>query len=85
MINGAMSELLICNVFQSSAIGLKLFLDYESPVGNIIRQHGLEAYFCADNLQIYLDFKSVDEEIHVDLNRVERCIEDVCRWMADIF
>ena len=68
-----------------SVLWQKIFIDDGSPVVSIIRQHGLKAYFFVDGMTIYLTFKSVDEEIqNVALNRVEMCIEDVGKWMAEI-
>ena len=85
MVNGTASKshTLTCNVPQGSVLGPKLFVDYESPVGDIVRKHGLDVHFYADDTQIYFAFKPEDRAIAVD--RMEKCIEEVREWMAQNF
>ena len=82
MINGVQSnhQVLNCSVPQGSVLGPKLFIDYQSPVGDIIRKHGLEAHFYADDSQLYLSFNP--ENSNSAIEQVEKCINDVRQWMA---
>ena len=76
-----------CNVPQGSVLGPKFFLDYESPLGEIIRSHGVEAHFYADDTQLYLSFKPDKQEIAQGeaLTKLQNCISDVRAWMAANF
>ena len=76
-----------CNVPQGSVLGPKFFLDYESPLGEIIRSHGVEAHFYADDTQLYLSFKPDKQEIAQGeaLTNLQNCISDVRAWMAANF
>ena len=38
------------------------FIEYESPMGDILWKRSLQAYFYADNTQIYLGFKPIDKK-----------------------
>ena len=57
-INGTSSSLhdLTCGVPQGSVLGPLLYVLYTSPVGDIIRSHGLSFHLYADDQQLYTSF-----------------------------
>ena len=83
VVDGVKSEetVLSCNVPQGSVLGPKFFLDYESPLGEIIRSHGLNAHFYADDTQIYIAFKPKHDAKDA-LSKLHQCMSDVRKWMA---
>jgi hypothetical protein len=61
-----------------------LFTIYTTPLGNIIRRHGLTFHLYADDTQLYFAFKPSSPSSKQDtINRIENCVEDIRIWMAD--
>ena len=63
---------------QGSVLGPLLFTLYVSPIEDIIKHHGLDAMFYADDTQIYIALNA--KERSTDLQRLEICAADIKSW-----
>ena len=73
------SKDLRCGVPQGSLLGPILYVFYTSPLGDIVRSHGLSCHFYADDTQLYCSFKLHDQAASVQA--VESCLNDIDAWM----
>ena len=72
---------LSCGVSQGSVLAPILYSMYTAPLADIIRQHGLNFHFYADDSQTFLSFnpKATGEPLH-SLSRVQSSISDITNW-----
>jgi len=80
----SVKHLLDCNVPQGSVLGPGMFSDYNSPVGNIFRKHGIKFHLYADDTQVYFSFPPGMSEAE-SFQKLETCLEEVRLWMANNF
>ena len=69
---------------QGSVLSPILFTMYTTPLGNIIRKHGLNFHLYEDDTQLYISFQpgvSVSKETAISY--LEACIKDIKIWMTN--
>ena len=67
-----------CGVPQGSVPGSIPYLLYASPLGDIVRAHGLAYHFYAHDSRLYCSFKP---ETRPPVLAIESCLNDIYAWI----
>ena len=73
----------IYGVPQGSVLGPALFNIYCIPLGNVIRKQNISYHMCADDTQLYMDFR--DSQENSAMSSIQLCRQDINAWLTDNF
>ncbi|CAC5388873.1 unnamed protein product [Mytilus coruscus] len=72
---------LLFGVPQGSVRGPKLYCIFSRPIGEICKRHNISYHCYADDTQVYLVFKPLDNWTNIS-KRLEAFVADISKWMC---
>ena len=79
------SRRLKCGVPQGSVQGDRLYTMYTRQMSTIMDNHSVRYHSYADDTQVYLECDNNEVAVRNAVDRLEKCISDVCQWMNGNF
>ena len=70
------------NIPQGSILGPDFYSDFTEPVGDIVRKSVVLPLFYADDSQLYVHFKATCQTMHLPINKIESCRDNVISWRS---
>ena len=82
VINGSLSDPIDLHqgVPQGSCLGPIMFLEYSSPVFDLVSRHNISVHAYADDHQVYSSFDL--SSLPLALSAMQDCVEDIRSWMG---